>query len=58
MQGFLAEGRFDVSDYLEAYAAEQRRFLQEALDEAAAAGADVTMDDWIFPDWDPSSNHY
>jgi multiple sugar transport system substrate-binding protein len=58
MQGFLAEGRFDVSDYLEAYAAEQRRFLQEALEEAAAAGATVTMDDWVFPHWDPSSNHY
>ena len=58
MQGFLAEGRFDVSEYLEAYASEQRRFLQEALDEAAAAGAEVSMDDWVFPDWDPSSNHY
>ena len=47
-----------MSDYLDAYASEQRRFLQEALDEAAGAGADVTTDDWVFPDWNPSSNHY
>jgi len=58
MQGFLAEGRTDISDFLTAYASEQRRFLEEALAEARAAGADVSLDDWIFPDWVPTQNHY
>lgn len=58
MQGFLAEGRFDVSAFLESYGSQQRGFLTEALAEAAADGASVEIDEWVFPTWDPTVNHY
>ncbi len=58
IQGFLAEGTFDIEAYLNDYAAEQQRFLEESVQEAQAGGADVSMDNWAFPDWDPQVNHY
>lgn len=58
MQGFLAEGRTDIADFLANYGNEQRRFLAEALAEALAAGAEVSFDDWVFPDWIRTQNHY
>ncbi len=58
MQGFLAEGRFDVSDFLAGYGTQQREFLAEALEEAQAEGAAVSEGEWIFPDWEPTRNHY
>lgn len=58
VQGFLAEGRFDISDYLEDYAATQQRFLEESIEEARDRGAEVSMDEWLFPDWESSENYY
>jgi multiple sugar transport system substrate-binding protein len=58
MQGFFAERNFDIASYLSDYAAEQQQFLVEALNEAQAQGANVSEDDWIFPDWQPAEDHY
>jgi multiple sugar transport system substrate-binding protein len=57
IQGILADGS-DPSAYLAAYAEEQRRFLVEALAEAAAEGADVEAAEWRFGDWNPLANYY
>jgi ABC-type glycerol-3-phosphate transport system substrate-binding protein len=58
MQGFLAEGAFDVSAFLASYGTQQNAFLAESLDEARAEGADVDETDWVFPTWEPTVNHY
>lgn len=57
MQGILADGS-DPAAYLSVYAEEQRRFLVEALAEAAAEGAVVEAEEWTFDDWNPLANHY
>jgi multiple sugar transport system substrate-binding protein len=58
MQGFFAERNFEIASYLSEYAAEQQRFLAEALEEAQAQGAEVSEDEWVFPDWQPTQNYY
>ena len=58
MEGFIAAANTDALDYLQSYAAEQQRFLEEAIAEAQAAGADVSADEWLFEDWNPLENYY
>lgn len=58
IQGYLSGERLDVEEYLQEYSEEQNRFLEEALDEAAEDGADVSEDNWVFPDWEKSEDYY
>jgi ABC-type glycerol-3-phosphate transport system substrate-binding protein len=58
MQGFFAQGQFDVSDFMRAYTAEMNQFFDEAIQEARTRGANVNPNEWVFPDWNPRQNYY
>jgi len=57
LQGYLAGERIDLEEYLKRYSDEQQEFLERALEEAKAEGADVSMDNWIYEDWDKSEDY-
>lgn len=60
--GEIVQGVFsgDVTDYkttLEDYSAKMTAERDRAIGEVAATGAAVSLDDWVFPNWDPTQDY-
>ncbi|TDE14920.1 ABC transporter substrate-binding protein [Jiangella asiatica] len=58
----LVQGVFtgDITDAAKAFAeynATLNRSLDESIAEARAKGADISRDDWVFTDWDPTQDY-
>jgi multiple sugar transport system substrate-binding protein len=53
VQSYLAGNKFDLEKYLNDYAAEQQKFLEDAVNEVSGA----KLDFWKFPNWDINHNY-
>lgn len=58
--GGVFSGQIAPDDYAteaQAYADLWRAELERAITEVAGRGANVSLDDWMFPNWDPDSDY-
>jgi multiple sugar transport system substrate-binding protein len=60
--GEIVQGVFsgDISDYktaLKDYSDKLTAERDRAIAEVAATGAEVSLDDWVFPNWDPATDY-
>lgn len=57
MQGVAISGLRDYEPMLEDLSKQTEQALQDAISAAQEGGADVSIDDFVFPDWDPMENY-
>lgn len=58
--GGVFSGQLSVADYVEQaqkYTADHRAELERAINYLRDEGVAVSIDDWIFPNWDPSKDY-
>lgn len=53
VQSYLSGNKIDLDKYLNDYAAEQQKFLEDAVNEVSGA----KLDNWKFPNWDINHNY-
>lgn len=57
LQGLLSGDITDAQATLEDYSSKLNADRARAIDEAVAAGVEVSADDWVFPNWDKSQDY-
>jgi ABC-type glycerol-3-phosphate transport system substrate-binding protein len=57
IQGIYTGQLTDINGALRDYDAAQQKALEQAIADAKAAGAKVSIEDFIFADWDPTKNY-
>ena len=57
IQGYLGGDITDLQGELEALNQRMEADLTQAIERAQAEGADVSRDDWEFPDWEPGEDY-
>ena len=54
---FTGELKGSVEAQFADYSAKQQASLEQAIEDARKDGAQVTLDDWVFPNWDPTKDY-
>lgn len=57
VQGIYTEQVDDMNKAMQDLQDKSERELDRAIAEARKKGADVSRDDWVFPNWDPNENY-
>ncbi len=54
---FTGELKGSVEDQFAQFGARQQESLETGIETARQEGADVSLDDWVFPNWDPTKDY-
>jgi multiple sugar transport system substrate-binding protein len=57
VQGALTGDIPDVAAVLQNYQDQLSASRDRAIEEAQAEGVEVSLDDWVFPNWDPNTDY-
>lgn len=57
VQGVLTEDISDYASFLKTYQDQLSAGREKAIEAAQADGIDVSLDDWVFPNWDPAADY-
>ena len=54
---FTGEIKGSVEQQIAQFSAKQQQSLEQAIEDARKEGADVSLDDWVFPNWEPTKDY-
>ncbi len=57
VQGVITEDISDYASVLKNYQDQLSAARDRAIQDAQADGVEVSLDDWVFPNWDPSADY-
>ena len=57
VQGVLTQDISDPATFLKTYQDQLSAGRERAVEEAQADGFEVSLDDWVFPNWDPAADY-
>ena len=57
VQGVITEDISDYASVLKNYQDQVSASRDRAIQDAQAAGVEVSLDDWVFSNWDPSADY-
>lgn len=57
VQGVITEDISDYASVLQNYQDQLSAARDRAIEEAQAEGVEVSLDDWVFPNWDPNADY-